>query len=266
MGLSRAALLLGLALLGAGSPPQEWRLGSARIEGVLEPEGSGARVTVSYVLSDDGIRGEAGSAGAKVSLLAIASPAELTGVEVLGSEGWSALDLVESAPGRMEGRWASGDAGGELTLRYRAPLAQVRSGDGTVTGVRIPVLAPLTMGTGDVAGGAGASGPVEISLRSQAPLAPGRPFPSGLRFAEDRRGWELAGSAPAVPGVIRFGEHHPEAAGTPREFPGGMFWGLWFALGALLAGYVAWVRRVEARAPELRHHQEQSGSREGPSR
>jgi hypothetical protein len=234
--LALASLLVGGAT--PGDAGGQTALVSARIEALLESEGSGARVTVSFRLASPDPQVE-------LTLLAIASPAEFQDVEVSTGGGWSPTGLEEVAAGRLEGHWRGGleslDQPSGLALRYRVPSAQVRAADGSVTGLRIPVLAPA-----GVSGERG-SGAVEISIRSEAPLDLSRPFPSGLRVRDDRRGWELVGSAPAVPGVVRFGEHDPGDTGVPTQVPGGVFWGLWLALGALLLAYGSWMRRAEGR-------------------
>lgn len=235
--LALATLLLAGAVSGdASAQGSQVSVVSARVEAALELEGGGARVTVSFgLISPD--------PEVDLTLLAIASPAEFQEVEVSTGAGWTPLGLDEVAEGRLESRWRgrleSVDESTRLALRYRVPSAQIRAADGSVTGLRIPVLAPA-----GVSGESG-SGAVEISIGSEAPLDLSRPFPSGLRVRDDRRGWELVGTAPAVPGVVRFGEHRPGAAGVPAELPGGVFWGLWVVLGALLLAYVRWVRRAE---------------------
>lgn len=235
-----ATLLLGTAQeeieRSSTSPPT---LETAQIEVRLDPEGAGAHVRVTF-----GVMGLA--RGEDVKLLALASLSEIGAVEAGDGRVWLSVALDEVRAGRVEAVWnppLSPDPGPvALTLRYRAPEAQVRAEDGSVESLRVPILAPAGLA------GTGGSGSVEIHVASEHPLRITRLFPSGLRLREGSGEWHLEGTAPAVPGVVRFGPGNPMDVASSERPPGLAFWGLWVALAALLSGYVAWMRRAESRS------------------
>jgi hypothetical protein len=208
------------------------------IGGALEAEASedgDVRVELSYGF------GEAREEPSReVSLLVVGGSRRVVDLEVLEAQDWVAVSLDEVAAGRWEGRVPL--QGNTLRLRYRVPVGFAR--DGREAALDLPV--PAVVG----AGGDASPDLFRIRLSLGAPVEIRAPFPSNLRLEGEGM---VVGSAPVVPGVVRFGSG--DLLGPPRapgSWPGATFWGLWLALAALLGSYAAWMVRTEARDPDRR--------------